>query len=150
LRRAATVLTAVLIAACSGVNVRTEVYQTLADARAAGAVEAGWVPRGIPESASDLRVGYLADGRVWGTFAFDPAQVAALRAGLLEGTAAPPLGSDPPGRIEWWPRVLRSPRDADRIRATGLRLHHDRDGRFGYAVNWSQGRAFYWRILPGA
>jgi hypothetical protein len=61
-----------------------------------------------------------------------------------EITATPPE-CDPPGRLEWWPRILRSPLDLAQLQSTGLRLYRSRDNRLTYAVNWQQGRAFYWK-----
>ena len=42
----------VLIAACSGISVQTAIYQTLDEARLAGAIDQGWVPRGLPASSA--------------------------------------------------------------------------------------------------
>jgi hypothetical protein len=49
-----------------------------------------------------------------------------------------------PGRIEWWPAVLRNTLNADAIKATGLVTYRARTGDRLYAVNWSQGRAYVW------
>ena len=43
----------------------------------------------------------------------------------------------PPGRLEFWPRVLLSPVDVERVRSTGFRLYNGRDART-YAINWGQ------------
>jgi hypothetical protein len=129
--------------ACSGVNVQTELYQTLDEARAAGAIERGWIPRGLPESASDLRAAHLENGNRWGVFIFDSAHGPALK-DLLGEEITSGIDCNAPGRVEWWPRILRSPIDLDRVKSTGLRLYHGRDGQLTFAVNWSQGRAYYW------
>ena len=50
---------------------------------------------------------------------------------------------DIPGRIEWWPVILRGTLDAERIQATGLRAYRARSGGLVFAVNWKQGRAYY-------
>ena len=58
-----------------------------------------------------------------------------------------PLGgqrADVPGRIEWWPTLLRNTLDAERIKATGLQTYRSRTGNRLFAVNWSQGRAYIW------
>ena len=34
--------------------------------------------------------------------------------------------------------------DVERVRSTGFRLYTGRDSRT-YAINWGQGRAYYWR-----
>jgi hypothetical protein len=51
---------------------------------------------------------------------------------------------DAPARIEWWPVVLRGNLDGQRIAATGIRSYRSKDGQLIFAVNWSQGRAYYW------
>jgi hypothetical protein len=133
-----------LMAGCSGVNVQNEVYQTLDEARAAGAIDRGWIPQGLPPSTTDLRVAHLGDGRRWGVFSFDAAHAPTLKALVGDEITSGPVQCDAPGRVEWWPRILRSPIDLDHVRSTGLRLHRTRDGRLTFAVNWSLGRAYYW------
>jgi hypothetical protein len=54
---------------------------------------------------------------------------------------------DVPGRIEWWPVQLRGRLDEERIRATGLRAYHSTDRALVFLVNWSQGRAYYWKSV---
>jgi len=144
-RRARAVLLGVLLAACSSINVQSGVYATLEDARAAGAIERGWIPRGLPPSASDLREGHLNDGRGWGVFMFDTAHADVLRALLGVEIHGEPVTCEAPGRLEWWPRILRSPIDPAAVATAGLQLYHSKDGRLTYAVNWRQGRAYYWR-----
>ena len=56
------VLTAV---GCSDLRVKVGVFDNVEEARAAGAVAAGWVPDWLPKDASDLREGHLPDGRYW-------------------------------------------------------------------------------------
>jgi hypothetical protein len=132
-----------MLVGCSGINVQTEVYQTLDEARAAGAIERGWIPRGLPDSASDLRAAHLENGNRWGVFAFDSARGAALKE-LTGDEITSGVACDAPGRLEWWPRILRSPIDLDRVKSTGLRMYRARDGQLTFAINWSQGRAYYW------
>ena len=76
---------------------------------------------------------------------FRPADAAALRAIVdpgefsLEGTRI-----DIPGRIEWWPALLRQQLDPERIAATGLKAYAARGSDLIFAVDWDQGRAYYW------
>jgi hypothetical protein len=134
-----------LAAACSAVRSESDVYATLAEAQADGAVDAGWVPAGLPPGTTDLRTGHAPDGSHWGLFAFPPDQAAALRALLgSEITDGEPPACDPPGRFEWWPRLLRSPMDAQKIRSAGLHTFRAADGRRTFVVNWGQGKAYYW------
>jgi hypothetical protein len=137
---------ATALAACSGPSVQTATYATVAEARTAGAIDKGWVPDSIPEHAYELRAAYAVDGGDrWGLFNFRPADAAALR-GILEPAEVPLGGTvmDIPPRIEWWPVLLRGRLDAERIQTTGLRAYHARSGPLVFAVNWNQGRAYYW------
>lgn len=134
----------VCFASCSDLRVRSGVYNTVEDARRAGAIDKGWVPDGLPASTADLREGHLPDGRHWGVFAFAPDGQPAVRALLGAEITTGTLPCDPPGRLEFWPRLLQSPVDVARVRSTGFRLYHGAGGRT-YAINWGQGRAYYWK-----
>jgi hypothetical protein len=139
-------LTMLLLAAggCGDLRVKMGVYNTVDDARRAGAVAAGWFPEAIPAAATDLREGHLPDGRHWGVFAFSPADESSVRRMTGEEITQGTLACDPPGRLQFWPRLLYSPVDVPRVRSTGFRLYRGADGRT-YAVNWGQGRAYYWK-----
>jgi hypothetical protein len=139
---AAAVLAA--IAACSGVRSESDTFATVQEARAAGAIDRGWVPEGLPESATDLRDGHEPSGTHWGRFSFPPDQAEALRAivGAELTSSVPPC--DPPGRFEWWPRMLRTPINLETAHLTGLRFYTSRDGRRTFAINWNQGQGYYW------
>ena len=134
-----------LVGGCAGIDTKTGIYATVAEAREAGAVERGWVPQGLPASATDLRVAYRGNEQQWGVFVFPPADGDAVRALVGPEITTGPPDCDPPGRLEWWPRILRSPLDLAQVQATGLRLYRARTGNLTYAVNWNQGRAFYWK-----
>jgi hypothetical protein len=139
-------LTLLLLAACAGSAVQTATFGTLAEARAAGAVERGWVPAILPEAAYELRAAYAPDGtRRWGLFNFPAEHAEALRA-VLHPDEVSVAGTemDIPARIEWWPVLLRGDLDAERIRTTGLRAYRARSAPLIVAVNWDQGRAYYW------
>ncbi len=133
--------------ACSDLGVKMGVYQTVDEARTAGAIANRWVPEGLPAGASDLREGHLPDGRHWGAFSFPAADSAPVRALLGPEIATGTLECRPPGRLEFWPRLLRSPIDVARVRSTGFRLYTAADRT--YAINWGQGRAYYWRSTEG-
>jgi hypothetical protein len=147
LMRVALVLLAVLpLAGCSDLDVVTASYNTLADARAAGAIESGRLPDGLPPGATDLREAFNTDTNArWGLFNFPVAESSYLKAQL--GQADIPLAGescDPPRRIEWWPVLLRGRLDAERIAAAGLQAYRSADGELIVLVNWKQGRAYYW------
>jgi len=134
------------VGACRDVDVDTESYATLGEAREAGAIDRGWMPSLLPEGAVDIRVAYdQGSDRRWGLFSFSEAAAAALKAVLQTEEAS--LGGqtlDVPGRIEWWPVQLRGTLDESRIRDTGLRAYQTQQGDFMVAVNWNQRRAYYW------
>jgi hypothetical protein len=132
-----------MVSGCSDLRVKVGVYDNVDEARAAGAVAAGWVPDALPTSASDLREGHLPDGRYWGVFTFPRADEPAIRRLTGEEIASGTLTCDPPRRLEWWPRIIQSPVNVDQVRATGFKLYRGTDARI-YVVNWGQGRAYYW------
>ena len=138
------VISLAALAGCSDLRVKSDVFNTAEDARRAGALSSGWIPERIPPGASDLRSGHLPDGRHWGVFAFQPSEVEAVRALTGEELTTGAIACDPPGRLEFWPSLLRSRVEIDRVRATGFRVYRGADGRT-YAINWGQGRAYYWR-----
>jgi hypothetical protein len=133
-------------AACRNLDVVTASYATLDEARRAGAIERGWVPDGLPPGTHEIREAHdLDSSRRWGLFSFPPSQADDLRRILssdemsLEGARI-----DIPGRIEWWPVLLRGGMKWDQVRATGLKAYRSRAGDLLFLVNWQQGRAYYW------
>lgn len=139
------VLLLMLAAGCRDLEVVTESYATLAEATAAGAVERGWLPRGLPAGTRDIREAHDLDSpRRWGLFNFPPAEADALRALIGSEMSLEGVICDPPRRIEWWPVLLRGPLEDEQVRATGLRAYPAREGDVIFAVNWRQGRAYYW------
>jgi len=143
-RLSAVLLAATLFAGCRNLDVITESYATLAEATAAGAVDRGWLPRGLPAGTRELRIAHdLDSNRRWGLFNFPEAEGEALRALIGSEISFDGLTCSPPRRIEWWPVLLRERLDAERIKSTGLRGYAAKDGLI-LAVNWAQGRAYYW------
>jgi len=140
------VLAAVLVSGCRDTKVVTNSYANLAEARAAGAMSAGYIPEGLPPGASDIRAAYDPNSADrWVIFSFPDSERDQLMA-LLDPAEQSLDGqfSDVPGRIEWWPTLLRNTLSAERIKATGLVTYRARAGDRLYAVNWSQGRAYVW------
>lgn len=145
-RLTALALLAALASGACGAGVHTNSFATFAEARERGAVERGWVPSMLPAGAYELRAAYEPDGwRRWGILNFRAADADALRAILspdemsLAGTRM-----DIPPRIEWWPVALRGELDPEPLASTGLRAYRARAGDLVFAVNWNQGRAYYW------
>jgi hypothetical protein len=132
---------------CSGLNAQTNSFATLAEARQAGAIAQGWIPDGLPPGTHDIRLAYVPDGpQRWGIVNFPPAEGDTLKALLADEMSLQGIDCDVPPRIEWWPIVLRGALDEEQIRATGLRAHRARQRNLVFAVNWNQGRAYYWTI----
>jgi hypothetical protein len=134
------------LGACSGINSQTNAYATLEEARQAGAIERGWLPDGLPAGTYDIREAHVPNSRErWGIVNFPPSQGDALKA-LFEPTEIPLTGlrCNPPPRIEWWPVALRGELDGERLSITHLQAYRARAGGLLFAVNWNQGRAYYW------
>jgi hypothetical protein len=135
-----------LVVGCSGINSQTNSYATLTEARQAGAIAKGWIPDGLPSGAHDIREGHVpGTSEHWGLFEFPHDEEAMLRA-LLEAKEMPADGlvCDVPARIEWWPLMLRGPLNGSRLASTGTRVYRATAGNLLCAVNWRQGRAYYW------
>jgi hypothetical protein len=136
----------VLCSGCSGINSQTNSFATLAEARRAGAVEKGWMPDNLPPGSHDIREAHVpGTADRWAIINFPPEDEASLRA-TLQPDELPLAGlrCDIPRRIEWWPNALRGDVDAERLTITGLRAYRPRTGPGIFAVNWKQGRAYYW------
>ena len=137
---------AALVAACSGINSQTNSFATLAEARQAGAMRDGWLPEGLPPGSHDIREAHVpGTPQRWGIVNFPPAEADTLRA-LLQPDELPLTGQrvDAPARIEWWPIALRGQLDGERLGITGIRAYRAKRGDLILAVNWKQGRAYYW------
>jgi hypothetical protein len=135
-----------LVVACSGIKSQTNSFATLAEARQAGAISSGWIPDGLPPGAHDLREGHVPGTRQrWGLFEYPHAEEASLRELLHSDEMRGDGGRcEVPARIEWWPLMLRGQIDTDRLATTGARVYRAKQGDLLYAVNWNQGRAYYW------
>ena len=137
---------ATIVSGCRDRDIITNSYASLAEAREAGAPDRGDIPPGMPEGAHDIRTASdLDSGRRWGLFNFLAQDADALRAMLsAEETSLAGVECDIPGRIEWWPILLRGTVDAGQAKAAGLQSYRTRQGGLFVVVNWKQGRAYYW------
>lgn len=139
------VLAAAVPAGCRDLDVVTGSYATLQEAEAAGAVERGWVPRGLPPGSHEIREAHdLDSNRRWGLFSFAAPDAEPLRSALGPEVSLAGQSCNPPRRIEWWPVLLRERLDPAQVAATGLRAYASREGDLIFAVNWNQRRAYYW------
>ena len=138
----------VAAAGCGDLEVVTNTYSTLADARAAGAIERGWLPAWVPSGAHDIREAHDegGSGRRWGLFSFALEDTPTLRGRLGAESGFEGLKVDAPPRIEWWPVALRGSLNAETLASTGLRGYRLPDG-LAVGVNWNQRRAYYWTLL---
>jgi hypothetical protein len=143
---AALALAALAFVACGDQDVVTASYATLAEARQAGAATRGEIPAGLPEGAHEIRTARDLDSpRGWGLFNFLAHDEAALRALLqAEEISLAGVSCDIPGRIEWWPVLLRGTIDHEQAKAAGLQSYRTKQGELLVVVNWKQGRAYYW------
>jgi hypothetical protein len=139
-------------ASCRNTDVVTATYATLDEAQRAGAIERGWLPRGLPPGTRDIREAHDLDAnRRWGLFSFPRDEATVLRQALQQQEVAlSGQACDAPGRIEWWPVLLRGILDPEKIQAAGLQAYRSADGNLLFAVNWRQGRAYYWTPASAA
>ena len=138
---------AVASTGCRNKDVVTESYATMGEARAAGAPSRGDLPDGVPESVHDIRTASdLHSGRRWGLFDFPTEDADGIRALLAtEEISLAGVECDIPGRIEWWPILLRGRVDAEQAKTAGLQAYRSRQGNLVVVVNWKQGRAYFWK-----
>ena len=132
--------------ACRDKDVLTFSFANMAEVRAAGA-DARDIPGRIPEGAHDIRAAHDPDShRRWGLFNFGPNDADALRAMLKseEEVSLEGVECDIPGRVEWWPVILRGQVNAEQAKLAGLNAYRSVEGNLLFVVHWKQGRAYYW------
>ena len=132
--------------ACAGINSQTNSFSTFDEARQAGAVANGWVPEWLPPGSHDIREAHVpGTTSLWGIVNFPEEQSGHLRAALVpDEIALDGLRLGAPGRIEWWPIELRGALNGERLGVVGIRGYRARHNDLIVAVNWKQGRAYYW------
>jgi hypothetical protein len=136
---------AVCAVGCRDMEVVTNTYASMAEAAQVGAIERGWLPRLVPPGAHDIREAHdEAGGRRWGLFSFGPRDSDHIRAAVGAERGFAGVECDAPGRIEWWPVLLRGTLNPEQVGATGLKGYAPAGDSLVVAVNWSQRRAYYW------
>jgi hypothetical protein len=132
--------------ACRDLQVVTNTYASLAEARTAGAIDKGWIPPILPDGAHDIREAHdeAHSRRRWGLFSFRSSDDAPFRGRLGAEISLQGVAADPPPRIEWWPVLLRGSLDPAQVANTGLKGYSVAGDELVVAVNWSQRRAYYW------
>lgn len=145
-RSLASLVLALGIGACANINSQTNSYATLDEARRAGAVEQGLVPGWLPPGSHDLREAHVpGTTSIWGIVNFPVDEGDTLRAALIpEEVSLDGMEVHMPGRIEWWPIELRGPLNGERLGIVGIKGYRARHNDLVVAVNWKQGRAYYW------
>lgn len=145
-RAMAALLVAVSVCGCASINSQTNSFATLEEARQAGAVTAGWVPGWLPPGSYDIREAHVPGTTdLWGIVNFPQGESDVLRAALVpDEVPLDGLRLEMPGRIEWWPIELRGALNGERLSVVGLRGYRARHDNLIVAVNWNQGRAYYW------
>ena len=136
----------IMAAGCRDLQVVTNTYATLAEARSAGAIERGWIPALLPAGAHDIREAHdeTRMRRRWGLFSFRPEDDETFKARMGSEISFEGVGTDAPPRIEWWPVLLRGSLDPVQLTATGLQAYAMPGDELIVAVNWNQRRAYYW------
>ena len=131
--------------ACRDKDILTFSFANMAEVRAAGA-DARDIPSRLPEGAHDIRAAHDPDShRRWGLFNFAPNDAEALRAMLKsEEVSLEGVECDIPGRVEWWPVILRGQVNAEQARMAGLIAYRSAESDLLFVVHWKQGRAYYW------
>ena len=133
-------LLTVMVAACS--DFKDSSYASMADARRAGAVDRGWLPDLLPDSAINIRERHNLDtNQTWCAFELTPAAVATLRSRLSPMKSADLMNTTvrAPG-ARWWPAVLEGRLDPAAIDKAGMSLYTSgsllfaltSDGRLGF------------------
>jgi hypothetical protein len=134
-----------IAASCAGINSQTNSFATLDEARRTGAIAKGWIPAGRPPGSHDIREAHVpGTPRRWGIINFPQAEADTLRAILREEMSLQGQRCDMPKRIEWWPIEMRGELNGNRLAVTGIRGYRAKTGDLVFAVNWNQGRAYYW------
>jgi hypothetical protein len=137
---------ALTMSACNDIDVVTGAYATVAEAKQAGAIDAGIIPDVLPPGAIEIREAHDTAGkRRWGLFDFSPADTEPFRQRLRdEPVSIDGIDCGMPARIEWWPVILRRRINGEQLKAAGLTAHRTRANGYVVVVNWNQRRAYYW------
>jgi hypothetical protein len=137
---------AAVVSRCSYDDVVTASYASRSEARESGAIDRGWIPAWMPESAADIREAHALDTNCrWGLFNFSPTDAEHIRSALAPEPVAPSEGRcEIPSRIEWWPILLRGTPDPARVRDAALESYRTKANDLVVVVNWKQGRVYYW------
>lgn len=106
-------------------------------------IENGWLPSGLPPSASDIRERHDLDtNETWATFAFSASERSRFEGELIENDET--IAVRRPG-VSWWPAGLLGSVRGEALRRQKLVAYRSRSRSGAYFfVDWEQGRAYYW------
>lgn len=120
-------------------------FRDLSEARAAGAVERGWVPGLLPKSAFQIRERHDLDtNEVWGAFRFNPSESATFLSHLsaLPSDITPVVRS--PGSIPWWPKHIVGEIPVEHLAEKGFLVRREDAAGFFFAINVKIGEGYFW------
>jgi hypothetical protein len=130
-------------------------HTTLTAAKQEVTFQHGWIPIFLPESSHDIHVLYYISGsETWCAFDFSPADRELLERNLQKVDAPPaPVNLIPPAHVSWWPGVLDGNLNVDAIHRAGFTLYVVMEPDVGdsmrpvlFAIDWSRGRGFMYRV----
>jgi hypothetical protein len=129
-------------------------YPSLAEAAKDGAITRGWIPEEfLPRSSRSIHeVHDLSPSRAWGAFEFVPSDSQNLLANLKHVDVPPPsVQAVPSPGVSWWPPILASNLDIDKIHKSGFDLYFVErpatsvtTSHWLFAIDWSKGRGFFY------
>ena len=144
LRRVATVLLVAMVAACARWEVVERSYASREDVVRAGAIDRGWIPAWIPESARDIREVHNVDTNVSQlAFAYRSFDIAQVGPGCAKAT---PNGIVLPrhSMAAWWPNELRVG-SSQLERFSFFACPQEREPHAYLAVDEGHSKAYFWR-----
>jgi len=135
------VIASVLIITCTACTEQQEAsYADLAAAERAGAIQRGWVPDWLPQSARGLReVHNLDTNQNMLAFRYDPSDQLAVPKSCspVRPSEVPPI----PFAASWWPSDVPPSKFVTHRHA----FFSCETGRAFLALSASEGEAYYWR-----
>ncbi len=115
-------------------------YETMGKAREDGAIDRGWVPEYLPDTATNIRERHSQDtNEGWGTYSFGDLDLSHFEKHWSHAQSAP-LPGDPnrfhgEPTIDWWPGTLND----------GLVFYRGiEDGHFWLAVDNEKKTCYFW------
>jgi hypothetical protein len=124
--------------ACS--DRRESSFASVKEARSSGW---GWVPSGLPESATDLHELHDVDtNEVWGTFRLsDPSSITLTR---VQASSVTGHSVRSPS-ASWWPEILTGNLDGRTLEQRGFKFYSTpAPFEFWIAIDRNGGRGFFW------